>query len=96
MKFKREYLKDMGLPYGISPEDGKILSRTIVDTGRWSIHYDLMFRLADMPEDQAWVVSYSRGATEHQDESPWEYDEEVEATLVRKVEKVMTVWEVVS
>ena len=93
MKFKREYLRELDLPYGIAPEDGKIVSREIVDTSRWSIHYSLIFWLTGMPEGQAWMVGYSRGATECQEEPPWEYEEEVEATLVHKVEKVVTVWE---
>jgi hypothetical protein len=39
----------------------------------------------------AWV-----GATEVQQERPWEHEDEVEAVLVREVERTVKVWEVVS
>lgn len=91
-KFTSEELKDAGLPYE-APEGGEIISREITDTSRWSIHYSLIFRFADMAPGEAWEVSYSKGATETQDERPWEYEREVEATLVHQVEKVVKVWE---
>lgn len=96
MKFLVSKLKDLGLPSEIDPEDGTIISNEIVDRSRWSIHYDLTFRLTGMPEDQAWIVGYSRGATESQDERPWQDQDEVDATLVHKVEKIVSVWEAIT
>lgn len=91
--FKKEYIADtLGLPYG---EAGvTIISDTMDDHSRWSVGHTLIFRIdAEQPEDEAWRVNYQVGATENQDERPWEYDEEVEATLVRRVVKPVEVWE---
>lgn len=95
MKFEREYLKELGLPYEIDEADGKIISTEIDGTRRWSTDYSLIFWLTGMPENQAWLVGFSRGSTECQDEKPWEYEEQVNATLVHKVKKIVSVWEAV-
>lgn len=85
VKFSKEYLKDnLDLPYSA-------LEDKIVDTSRWSIHHSIIF------EDQGkfYKTYYSEGATEMQDESPWEYDNEIECTEVHIVEKLVKVWEAV-
>jgi hypothetical protein len=38
------------------------------------------------------MANYSVGATEMQDESPWENEEEVECTEVELVEQTIKVW----
>jgi hypothetical protein len=107
-KFTREFLKDeLGLPcspgtYNATKE-GEVSfvvhENEIVDHSRWSVHRRLVFSLTSGPDankpGEAWEVAYSVGATESQDERPWEYENEVEATLVRLVEKTVKVWEVV-
>lgn len=94
--FTREQLrKELGLPGGRNKGACVVVSDEIDDTTRWSVLHTLIFRLPDQPENEAWEVSYSVGATEQQDESPWEYEEQVTATLVRQVEKVVKVWEAV-
>ena len=44
---------------------------------------------------EAWETSYSTGATELQEEYPWEYDKEVDCILVRAKAKTVIVWEAV-
>lgn len=91
LKVAKDVVKDeWGLPYDDSPEhDVEILEDKIVDTGRWSIHHELTVRIGD----KFYQTGYSVGATEYQEERAWEYDKEVEFTEVRKVEKLVTVWE---
>lgn len=62
---------------------------TISDTSRWSIHHDIIFAY----NGKFYETYYSVGATECQDESPWEHDEEVECFEVKLVEKTIKVWE---
>ena len=90
--FTRNELRNMGLPYA-SPEGGEIVSDVIVGHRRWEVDHELTFRLASQPAGEAWLVSYSVGATETQDQRPWEYESAIEARLVRAVEKMVTVWE---
>ena len=90
--FDREYLKDeLGLPGGHGT--AKIVEDNIIGHSRWSVDHSLVFQEPGQAEDQAWVTTYSRGATESQEEGPWENEEQVECTLVRRVEKTVTVWE---
>ncbi len=75
------------------PEGGSIILDEIVDNSRWSIAHRLVVKFPGDPEDVAWETSYSHGATEMQDESPWEYENEVTFDRVRLVEKTIKVWE---
>lgn len=77
-RFTKEFLVDeLGLPW-----EGPVLSDTITDNGRWSIHHELVFK---NPEDgKCYLCSYSVGATESQDERPWEYDKHVDCTEVEE------------
>ena len=62
----------------------------IVGSGRWSIHYERVFK----HDDRFWMTTYRRGATECQDESPYEYEpDEVECVEVFPVERTVTVYE---
>lgn len=71
-KFARNFLVDeLGLPY--SAKD-----RIIVDKLRWSIIYEIIFEY----EGKFYSTHYSGGATECQDEQPWEFEEEVECVEV--------------
>jgi hypothetical protein len=87
-KFDRAYLKDdLDLPGGPNT-----LLDDVTDTSRWSIHYRLVFRVPGMQDGLAWETSYSVGATESQDECPWDDDPDVECTLVRLASKVVPAW----
>lgn len=45
----------------------------IVGISRWSNHHELVFQ----HRGKLYIAYYHRGATEYQDELPWEYDDEV-------------------
>lgn len=72
MKFKKSYLiNELGLPYSAMVDK-------IIDTSRWSIHHEIVFE----HQGKFYQTEYSEGATEMQDESPWEYDDEVDCVEV--------------
>lgn len=66
-------------------------TQTIMGKSRWSICYAAVFEHA--PTGTFYRFCWSIGATEHQDESPYEYDVEYEPQEVVKQEKMMEVWE---
>lgn len=70
-------------------DEATIVSDEIVDNSRWSIIHDLTFKY----NDKFYNTSYSVGATEQQDESPWEYEDEVVCHEVTPVEKTVIVYE---
>ena len=81
--FIKEYLmEELDLPYG-SLED------EIIDTSRWSIHHKIVFEDKD---SRKYETFYSEGATECQDESPWEYEDEIECTEVEQREVKVIKW----
>ena len=87
-KFSKDYLKDeLDLPYS-----NTIVDR-IIDTTRWSIVHEIIFE----DNGKFYQTTYSEGATEMQDERPWEYEDEVECEEVElreeKVKKWMSVGE---
>ena len=85
MKFSKEMLiNELDLPYSAKIDK-------VVDNTRWSVIHEIIFE----HEGKFYRTSYSVGATEEQDEGPWEYDDEVECTEVHEVEKVVKVWEAV-
>ena len=89
MKFNKEFLK------GIAEDDYdmtivKVIHNDIVDTTRWSIVYEVVFKF----DNKFYKTHYSVGATESQDERPYEYDgDEIECVEVVPVEKTITVYE---
>jgi hypothetical protein len=86
VKFPREDLK-LGLE-GDGPLAETVCSG-IVDTSRWSIHYERVFKY----DGKFYRTHYSVGATEQQDERPYEYeDDEIECEEVFPVEKTVTVY----
>ncbi len=89
--FKADDLIDAGLPF----DDGdkyKVISDNITGQSRWSVIHTLIFRESSQSQGDAWRTTYSQGATENQDEQPWEHTKEVKATLVRLVEVVTPTW----
>lgn len=81
MKFTKEQLLDK--------LDGEAEEDTIVETSRWSVLHDLIFR----HEGNFYQTTYSCGATEQQDEAPFEYnDPETECPLVVQVPETVMVW----
>ncbi|OAJ75188.1 hypothetical protein AYJ08_05865 [Brevibacillus sp. SKDU10] len=70
----------------------EVISDQIVDQSRWSVYHDIIFKWID---GKYYSTGYSVGATECQDERPWEYESEVECVEVHQVEKLVKVWEAV-
>ena len=90
--FTREYLtEELGLP-GCC-DGGKIISDKITGKRRWVDEHDIIFRLNDQPEDEAYWASYEIGSTESQDARPWEDEKEVVCSIVHRTTKIIEVWE---
>lgn len=89
MKFSKDILRSIvyGYPEGDVTEDlldfFEKVEETLVDTTRWSLLYELVFKFSG----KYYKTSYSVGATECQDESPFEYDPDmIECAEVEPVE----------
>lgn len=87
MKFDKEILQE--LVYG--DFDGyKVIEHKMIDHSRWSLIYKMIFQF----EDKFYRTTYQCGATEQQDESPYEYEDDmIECTEVIPVEKTIIVYE---
>jgi hypothetical protein len=82
-------LKEYGLPY--DGYDGvEVIEDTITGVSRWSVQHRLIFKWID---GKYYKAHYSVGATEMQDEGPWDYVDKVRCTEVCKVVKPVEVWE---
>ena len=62
-KFSRDFLADMG---------GKTIDDQITGHGRWSVNHSRVFEW----EGKLYETLYSVGATELQDEAPYQFDSE--------------------
>lgn len=86
----RQEMSDLELPWGGG--EATVVSDRITSTGRWSTISELIFRLPGMPDDLAYRTIYSQGATEQQDEAPWEHAAAV-CSLVRAVPVTRIEWQ---
>jgi len=66
-------------------DETKILIDKPTSNSRWSIHHRFVFK----KDGKLYETNYSKGATEQQDESPWEHEPEVECIEVVEYEKVV-------
>jgi len=71
-------------------EDFELVQTTIVDKTRWSVIYHGVYK--HLPTNKFYSVDWSVGATEQQDESPFEYDKEVEFIEVEPREVTVIKW----
>jgi hypothetical protein len=86
MKFTKEFLQELD-----EMLDAEIVESKVIGTGRWSIRHRCVFKFGG----KFYLTHYSRGATEMQDEQPYEYDEDmIECPEVVPVEKTVVVYEV--
>jgi len=70
-------------------EDGwKEVERKHIESTRWSQIYSGVFS----KDGKFYKASWSEGSTECQDESPWEYEDEVEFVEVEQYDKVVKAW----
>ncbi|UZD72353.1 hypothetical protein [Bacillus siamensis] len=82
IKLDKDYIvNELGLP------ESSILEE-ITDTSRWSIHYRIVFAY----QDKFYETTYREGATELQEERPWEYDDQVECFEVELKEVKVRKW----
>lgn len=85
MLFKKEDLLDLLHSSSILIDGDKLelVEDKLEESDRWSLRYSLVFRY----RDKFYVTYYRRGATEMQDERPFEYEpEEIECQEVVPVE----------
>lgn len=85
-KFPKEVLKELAGEEPVGTLES--VSCEIQDTSRWSIHYKQVFK--DTSTGKFYITHFSCGATESQDERPYEYEgDEVECIEVEPKEKVV-------
>lgn len=78
------------LAYQEESEGFKVVSRTLVDHSRWSLHYTIVVE----KDGHFYRSTYSEGATESQDEGPYEYaDDEIEFKEVFPKTVTVTIYE---
>lgn len=66
-------------------EDATIVVRDrIIEHGRWTVTHELIFKR----DGKLWRATYRVGATEGQDEQPWEYDDVITCVEVIEVPAV--------
>ena len=92
MKFDKEFLREeVVFDY---PTGTYIVEDTIIGHRRWSVDHRIVFKDDKRHPGKFFTTTYSVGATEGQDESPFEYDDDpVECPEVRAVERTVTVYE---
>lgn len=97
MLFKREELKDI---LNGSSNRGQVMDEWITDTSRWHIYYTMVFKYKH-PDTRSnfgqrykyYMVPFRRGATEMQDEGPFECEgEEIECEEVTLKEVKVHKW----
>lgn len=104
MKFYKELLQEMVYEDRMDLEDGeygfegpaviKNVQKEIVDTSRWSVIYDQILSVTQGDVTKFYRAGWSEGATENQDERPYEYeDDEIELSEVFPVVKSIVVYE---
>ena len=82
MKFSKDYLiNKLDLPC-------EAIKNDIVGQSRWSIEHEIVFE----DKGKFYMTWYSEGATECQDERPWEYEDEVECIEVELREVKVKKW----
>ena len=90
--FTRQELADLMLPSRALTEC-EIVADEEIDERRWYVWREVTFRLAGQPKSKAWRLSYKADKGEMGDIDLWNDEAEVTATLVRKVTKMVEVWE---
>ena len=83
-KFEAQFLLDEVLD-----NDDVVVEDKITNTTRWSVIHKLVFK----HENKFYQTSYSVGATEQQDETPWQDVDDVICVEVEPVEKIIVVYE---
>ena len=91
MKFDKKVLQDLVCERVYESEDGSLKLQIVQckhnGDSRWSQHYRAVFT----DGTKFYETGYSRGSTEYQDESPYEYDkDEIECPQVVPIPETVT------
>lgn len=65
----------------------------ITGKSRWSVHVQCVFK--HTPSNKFYLFKWSRGATEYQEEKPYEYEKEVSVDEVVEKEVIVKQWTIV-
>ena len=88
MKFSKSFLVELACHH-YDDKVVEVISTELVDTTRWCVVYEQIFKF----EDKFYSTSYQVGATENQDERPYEWeDDEIDCVEVVPTEKTMIVY----
>ncbi len=91
MKFKKTFLQQL-VGGEIEPSHAEVIEDKIIENSRWTILHDVIFKMNDTLK--FYKTHYQVGATEMQDEGPYEYDDdEIECIEVKPVKQMITVYE---
>ena len=89
MKFPKQDLQDM--VHGDQPEEYEVVQETNDGSSRWSTHHSQVFKF----DGKFYETSYSKGATEYQDERPYEYEpDEIECMEVYPHEVTTVIYKI--
>ena len=83
-EFERQVRQDIAQQ---DTDDYEIITTEIVDTTRWSTVHEMVFQ--DLATGKCYRSYFNRGATEMQDECPYEFDKKI-IKCVEVVEKEVT------
>ena len=90
--FTKEFLRSV-IGYGDGPgDDVELIYDNVTGNSRWAIHHEIVFKLTNGGVPLFFKTYYQVGATEQQDESPWEYDKTIDCIEVEPVVKSVTVY----
>ena len=78
---KRVLIDELNLP-------DKAIEDTIIDQDRWTLLHEIVFEY----NGKYYTTQYSKGATELQDESPWEFEDSIECYEVEQKEVTKIEW----
>ena len=88
MQFPVQTMRDIASK---ESEEYESIEVDVVDTGRWTIQYEVIFK--EIATGKHYRTYWQRGATEYQDEKPFEYDNgEINCDEVELVEVVVKEW----
>lgn len=89
--FSKELL--VGLIWGdYDPDKYEVVLNDLYGHSRWSLLFKMVFK--DKSSDRHYITRYSQGATECQDERPYDDSpDEIECVEVMQVETVVTQYE---
>ena len=65
----------------------EVLKDSLIDSSRWSLIYEVIF--LDGEDGKTWSTTYTTGATENQDQGPFEYDDEMVPCIEMEAAKIV-------